>query len=86
MIRSCSPCGALFHLQLEGVLRQVEAPPCDAHDLLPVARPHGLVGERLEERQHLQEVVDGAPAGQVGGPLAKGLGQLPALVLVQVHL
>mmetsp|Transcript_9079 Transcript_9079/g.24440 ORF Transcript_9079/g.24440 Transcript_9079/m.24440 type:complete len:426 (-) Transcript_9079:2957-4234(-) len=72
-------------LQLEHIFRQVQLSTCDAHDFLPVARPHGLVGEGLEERQHLQEVVDCALAVQIRLPLPQGFGELARLRLVLVH-
>lgn len=59
---------------------------CDLHDLCPVADVDGLVGQGLEEWQHLEEVVDGVPAVNVGLPVPQRLGQLPALVLERQHL
>jgi hypothetical protein len=49
--------------------------------LQPVAVAHGLGAQQLQQRQELQEVVDGLAAHLVRLPVAERLGQLLARVL-----
>ena len=51
----------------------------------PVPWPQRLVRQLLEERQHLQELVDGALALQVSRPLPQALGQPLAADLEAQH-
>ena len=72
--------------ELELVLSQVELDADDLLQRLPVPVAHGLIRERLNERQHLEELVDLLPQVHVRVPLSQRLRELPALRLELRHL
>jgi hypothetical protein len=86
VLRAVEQAGLQQRAQLEVLAGHVERLAGQLHQLRPVARPQRRVRELLDERQRLEEVVDGPLELDEGVPAAQVLGHALAPGLEVLHL